>query len=519
MRETRAQLEKLIEERTAQLRISEQKYQGLYNSDPDMLVSVDAKTEKITECNQTLATNLGYSREDIIGRPLFDMYHPDCMADAEKAFHLFVETGEVKGVELQLKHKDGSRIDVSLGVSAIVDVEGRIVHGHFSWRDISEWKKAEEALHTTEERFVTLAANVPGATYRCVWDEHWRMDFISDGIEEISGYPATDFIDNRVRNYSSIIHPDDVTLVDDAIRKSVKNDAPYSMEYRILDAQSKTRWVLERGRGILSADKSKALWMDGLLLDITDRKLIENTLSKEIKKAEKARQAMLFMLEDINESARELEMSRQALEESHKHLKKSLEGSIEAISSAVEARDPYTAGHQRRVASLASAIASEMGLGEDHILGIHMGATIHDIGKIQLPAEILTKPSRLTEIEYNLVKGHPQVGYDILKGIEFPWPVADIAYQHHERIDGSGYPQGLKGNAICLEARIVAVADVVEAMASDRPYRASLGIDAPLKEIKSGRGKIFDSQVVDVCVNLLTEQGFSLNHDSKETPA
>jgi len=201
-----------------------------------------------------------------------------------------------------------------------------------------------------------------------------------------------------------------------------------------------------------------------------------------------------------------------AMKQNEQHLdlmRASLAQTVVAISRAVEARDPYTSGHQRRVAELACAIAAGMGVDADRIEGIRMGGTIHDIGKIQLPAEILSKPSKLSEMEYNLIKNHPQVGYDILKDIAFPWPVADIAHQHHERLDGSGYPQGLKGEQICLEARIVAVADVVEAMSSHRPYRAGLGVDKALQEIEQGRGVLFDAQAVDACLRLF-RQGYLL---------
>jgi PAS domain S-box-containing protein/putative nucleotidyltransferase with HDIG domain len=201
--------------------------------------------------------------------------------------------------------------------------------------------------------------------------------------------------------------------------------------------------------------------------------------------------------------------ARDALAQSHGRLRASLEGTIAAISKSVEARDPYTSGHQNRVAELATAIAHEMGLDEGQIQGIHMGASIHDIGKIYLPAEILSKPTKLTAIEYSLIQSHPQVGYDILRDIDFPWPVADIAHQHHERSDGSGYPQGLKGDEICLEARIVAVADVVEAMASHRPYRPALGIELALDEIRAQRGKFYDPEVADTCLKLFAEKIFS----------
>jgi len=197
-----------------------------------------------------------------------------------------------------------------------------------------------------------------------------------------------------------------------------------------------------------------------------------------------------------------------ALKESAERLSASLQGTIAAISKSVEARDPYTAGHQLRVAELAVAIAREMGLDENRIEGIRMGASIHDIGKIQLPAEILSKPGALSDIEYSLVQAHAQVGYDILKGIAFPWPVADIAHQHHEHMDGSGYPQGLKGDEICLEARIAAVADAVEAISSHRPYRAALGIEVALDEIRTKRDTAYDPAAVDACLKIFAEGRF-----------
>jgi GAF domain-containing protein len=202
--------------------------------------------------------------------------------------------------------------------------------------------------------------------------------------------------------------------------------------------------------------------------------------------------------------------AEQALSENQAKLRRGLEATIEAIAATVEARDPYTAGHQRRVASLACALGKEMGLAESMQQGLHFGALIHDLGKIQVPAEILSKPTRLTKLEFDLIKTHPQAGYDIVKGIDFPWPVAQMVHQHHERVDGSGYPQGLRGDAITLEARILAVADVVEAMASHRPYRPGLGLDAALREIEAKRGQWFDAAVVDACLRLFREQGFSL---------
>jgi PAS domain S-box-containing protein len=187
----------------------------------------------------------------------------------------------------------------------------------------------------------------------------------------------------------------------------------------------------------------------------------------------------------------------------------SLEAAVRAIATAAELRDPYTAGHQRRVAQLAKAIATALGVAADLVTGIGVAASIHDIGKLVVPAEILSKPGRLSPAEYELVKQHPQAGHDIVDRIDFPWPAAEMILQHHERLDGSGYPNGLVGEEISLGGRIVAVADVVEAMSSHRPYRPGLGIDAALQVIHDGRGTLFSPDAVDACLHLFRDDGFT----------
>jgi putative nucleotidyltransferase with HDIG domain len=187
-------------------------------------------------------------------------------------------------------------------------------------------------------------------------------------------------------------------------------------------------------------------------------------------------------------------------------LQMTLQSTINAISEIVESRDPYTAGHQKRVSDIACAIAEEMDLSFEMTTGIHMASLIHDLGKMYIPAEILSKPGKLSDLEFNMMKSHPEVGYNILKNIEFNHPVADVVYQHHERMDGSGYPRGLSGNEILIEARIIAVADVVEAMSSHRPYRPSLGIEKALEEITKGKGTTYDSKSVDACLKLFKEE-------------
>lgn len=204
-----------------------------------------------------------------------------------------------------------------------------------------------------------------------------------------------------------------------------------------------------------------------------------------------------------------LKESEDRLQDSYRHLNKVMIEIIKSFATTIETRDPYTAGHQDRVSKLAHAIAQEMGLPAAQIDAIILAATIHDIGKLFVPAEILNKPGKISDNEYKLIKTHPQIGYDIIKEIEFTWPIADIILQHHERLDGSGYPNKIAGEFILLEAKIIGVADVVEAMASHRPYRPALGIDKALEEISRNQGVLYDPMVVDVCINLLNRVEFN----------
>lgn len=212
----------------------------------------------------------------------------------------------------------------------------------------------------------------------------------------------------------------------------------------------------------------------------------------------------VIVVRDITERLR----AEKEIFQGWQRLQQALEGTIQALALTIEIRDPYTAGHQRRVSELASAMAEVMGLSSDQVQGIKVAGDIHDIGKISVPAEILSRPTKLNEVEFGLIKTHPQVGYEILKNIDFPWPIAQIVLEHHERMDGSGYPGGLKGEDILMEARLIAVADTVEAMASHRPYRPSLGIEKALVEILKYKGILYDSEAVDACLRLFRRERF-----------
>jgi len=223
------------------------------------------------------------------------------------------------------------------------------------------------------------------------------------------------------------------------------------------------------------------------------------------------RESVEFICEvagDIALGMRSIKMARK-LAATLESMTQTLTGTVETIASLVEYRDPYTAGHERRVAEIARAIGQELGLPEKRIEGLRVIGYLHDVGKIAVPVEILAKPTKLSELEFKLIQSHSEAGYAILKPMQFPWPVADTVLQHHERLDGSGYPKGLKGEEIILEARVIAVADTVEAMATHRPYRPALGLEVALAEIVKGRGTRYDAAVVDACLSLFREKGFA----------
>jgi HD-GYP domain-containing protein (c-di-GMP phosphodiesterase class II) len=337
--------------------------------------------------------------------------------------------------------------------------------------DISDRVAMEEALRASQQRLAEAQ--------RMAHLGHWELDLIknerkwSDEIYRIFEIDQKRF-GATYEAFLDAIHPEDRAEVSKAYEDSLKNRSAYQIHHRLLMKDGRIKNVLEKCETDFDPD-GKPLRSLGTVQDVT---------------------ASMF--------------AEKALNEQQKVLEQALEGTIHTVSMAVELRDPYTAGHQRRVADLSCAIAHRMGLDDERIRGIRLGATIHDIGKIGIPAEVLSKPSHLTDIELRIVREHARMGYDILKDVRFPWPVADIAFQHHERIDGSGYPQGLKGEEISLEARIVAVADVVESMASHRPYRPSLGIDAAREELVDGRGTLYDAQVVDACLHAL-DNGFVLS--------
>jgi len=287
--------------------------------------------------------------------------------------------------------------------------------------------------------------------------------------------------------------------------------ARHNIDVVVADIRMPEMSGIELGRLIKTSYAADVIIMTGYVDDFNYEDIVEQGASDFIQKPFRIAEFVARLKRVLSERA-----SRQELKKALGDLKinldkfrRAMEGIVQAMSVAVEMRDPYTAGHQQRVADLACVVAAEMGMTEDDVYGLRMASVIHDLGKIAVPAGILAKPGRLSDLEYELIKNHVKAGYDILRQIEFPWPLADIILQHHERIDGSGYPQGLQGSEILLPARILAVADVFETIASHRPYRPSLGLQHAIDELQKNSGKLYDSDVVATLLKLVEEGRFS----------
>jgi PAS domain S-box-containing protein/putative nucleotidyltransferase with HDIG domain len=333
----------------------------------------------------------------------------------------------------------------------------------------AERKLSEQVLAESEQRFRGVVEQSLAGIYII---QDGRFVYVNPRFAEIFGYASADELIGV--EPTSLVAEQDRGIVAENMRSRLEEEAQ-SVSHGFITAVRKDGSFIEVGVHGARATHGGRPAIIGMMQDVSERKRAEEQIQRYVAQ----------------------------LEDSFMH-------TIEVATTLVEMRDPYTAGHEKRVALISVAIGTELGLDAHRIEGLRVGGYIHDIGKIIVPAEILSKPGKISEAEYLLIKGHPQAGYDILKNVDFPWPVADIAYQHHERMDGSGYPRGLKGEEILLEARITAVADVVEAMSAHRPYRPGLGLEQALAEIERGSGNHYDPAVAAACLRLFREKGFKL---------
>ena len=446
-----------------ELRNSERKFRALFEQSMDA-VHIVAPDGSSIEANQATLDLFGYTADEMRRVKATDLYaNPK---DREDFLRRMADAKSVQD-EVSLRKKDGSVLDCLRTSVARTDQQGNIVAYQTTIRDITGGKQAERALRESEMRFRSLVENT-GAGLLITKTDGTILD-CNEAALQMFGY-----------NHEELLKT--------------------TMHQRYMRDEDRTAAITQFERdGFFKA------------LEVEMRRRDGSSFHAQLTAARvPLRGETVMMTEMLDITVRQ--RAREQLEKSHARLEQVVQGTLEVIQRMSEARDPYTSGHQRRVAELSVAIARQMGLPEESCVSlIHTAALIHDIGKIVVPAEILSKPGRLSEVEFSLMKGHSQAGYDILKQSELPAPVPEVVLQHHERLDGSGYPQGLQGDDIFPEAQIIAVADVVEAMSSHRPYRPALGIDAALEEVSSGRGVKYDADVVDACLILFKEQAFAFS--------
>jgi PAS domain S-box-containing protein len=401
---------------------------------------------------------------------LQEMIHPD---DREVVWNRMLRrlSGIVEPArnECRFVVKDGS-VYWADAYTDVIQYSGRPAIQMFI-SDITERRQAEIAIKESELKYRTIFENAMEGIYQVTAEG--RFITVNNALSHMAGYDSPEEFIESIRDVKQqlYVRPEDRDRFLEIIKKEGFIKGFETEFYR----KNRSTFRVVINAVAVRDEQGNLLYNEGLIEDITLRKQAEERLQQSIE-----------------------------------ILKKEVNTTIHVLVTALEARDPYTAGHQSRSANLACAIATEMGLARDKIDGLRMAGVIHDIGKLTLPVEILSKPSKLTNLEFSLIKEHSHSGFEMLKDLESVWPLAQIVYQHHERMDGSGYPRNLKGDEIIIEARILAVADVVEAMASHRPYRASLGIESALDEIERHMGTLYDEAVVEACLRLFREKGYKL---------
>ncbi|MCE5212559.1 MAG: PAS domain S-box protein [Deltaproteobacteria bacterium] len=453
------------------IREEEQRFRALTEQSSDIILLVNRQGTIIYE-NKAVDEILGYKQEERIGASSFDNIHPDDLtANVNEFKKLFKDVkAPVLRTEVRLQHKDGSWRtfeEMASGLSRDNRVESVIIN----LRDITERKKAEGALKDSEAKYRNIFENAMEGIYQAT--NEGRFITVNNAFARMAGYDSPEELIELINDIEKqlYVNPEDRKRFLE-IRKAKGFVDNFEVEFYRKDGS--TFWVVINARAVKD-ETGKILYTEGLIEDITLRKSTEEKLQQSLER-----------------------------------LKKAVNTTIQVLVSALEVRDPYTAGHQSRSANLACAIAGEMGLVEEKMEGIRMAGIIHDIGKLSIPVEILSKPTKLTDLEFSLIKEHSRSGFEMLKNVDSPWPLSEIVYQHHERVNGTGYPRNLKGDEILVEARILAVADVVEAMASHRPYRASLGIEAALEEIEKNKGILYDETVANACLRLFHGKGYIL---------
>jgi len=457
---------------------------------------------------------------------LLEIVHPDDREFLVKAMKQDREAAKPAQKEFRVLWPDGSVHWVEAHSNVICDATGKPVRSVGVLADITQRKLDVAALRRANRALKTLSAGNEALVHAS--SESVLLGEVCRVIVEVGGYRMAS-VGYPQNDPEKTIQPVAWAGVEDGYLTAARHTWADNERGQRPIARALRSGKVEIARGV-GDDPAYAPVKDlvarpgyasNLALPLLDGNKIIGAMSIFASEADAFDDAEVLLLQELTEDLAygiatfRMRAERDRIAHAHEHheaiLRKSLEDSIQAIAATVEMRDPYTSGHQKRVAELAVALAREMGLSEERIHGLHLAGVVHDLGKISVPAEILAKPGKLTPIELQLIQGHAQAGYEILKDIDFPWPIATIVWQHHERFDGSGYPRGLKLGEILLESSIMAVADVVEAMGSHRPYRPTLGIDVALAEIERGRGIQYHPAVADACLKLFREGSYSLS--------
>ncbi|MBE0625571.1 MAG: PAS domain S-box protein [Burkholderiales bacterium] len=446
-----------------ELRESEERHRTILQTAMDGFWLADTQG-RLLDVNEAYCRMSGYGRQELLAMRISDLEAAESPEDTAAHMKKVMAHSEDR-FESRHRRKDGSIFDVTVSAQFQAVDGGRFV---IFLQDYTERRRSEQALHESEEQFRGLVEQSIAGIYII---QDGRFSYANPRFAEICGYASADEIVGR-----------------DALSMVVDKDRGPAEEYvrRLLAGELRS-----------IPYTFSVLRKDGNTIEVGAHAACANY---------KGRPAVIGLIQDISEKRRAEEKIQSYLEQ----LKTAFMRTVEVATTLSEMRDPYTAGHERRVAEIAVAIGAELGFDVRRQEGMRVAGYLHDIGKITIPAEILSKPGKLSAIEYSLIQAHAQASHDALKNVQFPWPVAEVALQHHERMDGSGYPQGLKGGAIMLEARIVAVADVIEAMSSHRPYRPGLGIASALAEIERGRGTAYDPAVADAALKLFREKGYAI---------
>lgn len=453
----------------ASLQFSEERFRVMFEEASLGMTLVDSLDGRILEANAKFAAIVGRTRAEVAGIDWQAITHPDDI-EADRANMAMMNAGKLPGFHMKKRYlrPDGSAVWVNLTVAPIHPVGGTERPRHLAMtEDVTENERTLQALARREAQFSALAEQSIAGIYTA---EDGRITYMNPRAAEIFGYTPEEIAGLTA---ADLVVPEDVPRVRENIRRRLAGEEE-SQQYEF-----------------------RGLRKDGSTVDVG---VHGNTAIIE------GRRVLMGVMQDITEKQR----SAAAIHDYVARMDRMITSTVDAMSTMVELRDPYTAGHERRVGELSAAIAAEMGLDDNMQRGLRLAGAVHDVGKIAVPAEILSKPGRLTDIEYNMVREHAQRGYEVLCGIDSPWPVAEVARQHHERMDGSGYPRGLKGDEILLEARILAVADVVESMGSFRPYRPALGVERALAEIEIHAGQLYDPAAAAACLRLFRDRGYTL---------